>query len=62
MTTSRYVWILPGFYNPNWWYTDENSTDSSCTNEQILEAATGTIFIDTLNIQYSPVSSFLMLW
>ncbi|XP_033640706.1 gamma-aminobutyric acid type B receptor subunit 1-like [Asterias rubens] len=48
MYGAKYVWILPGWYNPLWWRVPDDSID--CTIEQMDEATAYhfAVFIDAL--------------
>ncbi|EDV28428.1 uncharacterized protein TRIADDRAFT_51330 [Trichoplax adhaerens] len=43
MTTSKYVWILSGWHNPNWWIknTTINLSESYCSDSVLSEALDG---------------------
>lgn len=49
LTTTDHVWILPSYSDPNWWLSN---TNSSCTEDELLEAMESTIFI--LPAKYPP--------
>uniref|UniRef100_A0A1X7UIU2 G-protein coupled receptors family 3 profile domain-containing protein n=1 Tax=Amphimedon queenslandica TaxID=400682 RepID=A0A1X7UIU2_AMPQE len=45
MTGSDYLWIIPMWYNDNWWMSSSptSSTNPSCTDAIMMEVITGTI-------------------
>ena len=45
MTGPDYLWIIPMWYNDNWWMSSSPSasTNSSCTDAIMMEVITGTI-------------------
>ena len=45
MTGSDYLWIIPMWYNDNWWMSSSrtSSTNPSCTDAIMIEVITGTI-------------------
>lgn len=49
LTTADHVWILPSYSDPTWWLSN---TNSSCTEDELLEALESTLFI--LPAKYPP--------
>ena len=47
--SSRYVWILPGYYNHEWWKSNVNTM---CSDANVSAAAHSVVFVDvnTLSI------------
>ena len=50
LISSSRAWILPSYYNPNWWkIQDERSLkDDECSNEEMRDILESVIFIDTV--------------
>ncbi len=51
LTTSENVWILPTYYNPQWWVLDEEelsqlSFEESCSNEELVDILNSAIFLE----------------
>ncbi|XP_068685324.1 gamma-aminobutyric acid type B receptor subunit 2-like isoform X2 [Montipora foliosa] len=49
---SRYVWIIPGWYQTNWWKSELTKDSLGCTESEMNEAVTGYIACD--NVKISP--------
>ena len=48
LVSPEHAWILPSYYDPNWWRSPPNDTDDQeCPNERILESV---IFIDAVKL------------
>lgn len=43
MYGSKYQWIIPGWYQGNWW---EQANTTKCTTEKLLTAMEGYISVD----------------
>lgn len=49
---SRYVWIIPGWYQNKWWKSELIEDSLSCTESEMNEAVRGYIACD--NVRMSP--------
>ena len=58
LTTPDHVWILPSYYNPDWWkgggdgYHSDQQT-RTCTDEDMMDILNSVIFIDP--VKYPPM-------
>ncbi len=52
LTTSDHVWILPSYYNPDWWKGGDQHT-GNCTDEDMMDILNSVIFIDP--VKYPPM-------
>ncbi|RDD41741.1 Gamma-aminobutyric acid type B receptor subunit 2 [Trichoplax sp. H2] len=60
LTTPKYVWMIMGWFNSNWWKLDqENITvgNVSCTQAQIIQAIDGYFSNDGLQIYDQPLDT-----
>ena len=53
LTDSTHAWILPGYYNPNWWklpreQTTDDLVEIQCSDEDMLEILQSVIFVDSV--------------
>ncbi len=58
LTTSDHVWILPSYYNPDWWKGGgadylSNQQTRNCTDEDMMDILNSVIFIDP--VKYPPM-------
>ena len=54
LISADHAWILPSYYDPDWWRSPPNST-AECSDEKMREILESVIFID--NIKTPPVVS-----
>ena len=47
---NSHAWILPSYYNPNWWKIQDESSlkDDECSNKEMRNILESVIFIDTV--------------
>ena len=57
LISSDHAWILPSYYDPNWWRSLLNSTDHSCSDEEMRDILESVIFVDTIKLP--PVVSLI---
>ena len=50
MYGARYAWLVPGWFDKNWWKISLKNESITCTEEQMNEAVTGYIACDNLKI------------
>ena len=48
LTTPDHVWILPSYFDPNWW----KNSDANCTNEEMKNILESVIIIGP--VKYPP--------
>ena len=54
LVTSDHAWILPSYYNPNWWKLVNGTVPNyNCSDEEMVRILESVIFID--NVKYPPV-------
>ena len=54
LMTSSHAWVLPAYYNPNWWKKAENESDyDSCSNEDMEGILESVLFVK--NVKYPPM-------
>ena len=61
LVSENHAWILPAYYNPNWWRLPSNdsmfeSQNGNCSNEKMEEILESVIFIK--NTKFPPLVSF----
>lgn len=49
LTSASHAWILPAYYNPNWWKCPRGD-NCSCTDEEMLEILESVIFVDGVKL------------
>ena len=54
LISADHAWVLPSYYDPDWWKSPPNST-AECSDEKMREILESVIFID--NIKIPPVVS-----
>ena len=57
LVSAEHAWVLPSYYDPNWWRSTLNSTD--CSNEEMKYILESVIFVDTIKLP--PVVSIILL-
>ena len=63
LMTSSHAWVLPAYYNPNWWRIAESESDfGDCSNEDMEAILESVLFIK--NVKYPPMVRQLVviLW
>ncbi len=58
LTTPDHVWMLPSYYNPDWWKGGGDSYHSdqqtrTCTDEDMMDILNSVLFIDP--VKYPPM-------
>ena len=54
LISKDHAWILPSFYDPNWWKLRKSTeVESGCTDDDMREIMESVIFVD--NIKTPPV-------
>ena len=50
LISNSHAWILPSYYNPNWWKIEDERPlkDDECSNEEMRNILESVIFIDTV--------------
>ena len=59
LVSDTHVWVLPRYFNPNWWKTEgeRTSNDSSeCTDKEMEEILDSVIFVDSVKVP--PIVSY----
>ncbi len=57
LTDYSHVWILPSYYNPNWWEVSEEELktlppNEQCSNDDMKDALTSALFVGLFNYMY----------
>ena len=55
LVSENHAWILPGYYNLNWWKLQNESPveDGECSNEEMESILESVIFINS--VKFPPV-------
>ena len=48
LTTPEHVWILPSYFDPNWWH----NSDTNCTNSEMKNALESIMLVGP--VKYPP--------
>ena len=53
LTSSEHVWILPSYYDPDWWKSYQLAVNNSrtkykCTDEEMVQVLNSAIFVDAV--------------
>ena len=52
LVSETHAWILPVYFDPNWWKTEERAGNNSseCSDEEMKAILESVIFIDSVKI------------
>ena len=58
LVSEDHAWVLPSYYNPNWWRLSERTNksdpdDLDCSDEEMKHILESVIFVD--NVKFPPV-------
>lgn len=55
LISENHAWILPAYYNPNWWKLSNETSlkNRKCSNDEMNKILESIIFVS--NVKYPPV-------